>query len=281
MTLTSSQMWLKRRNKVNNIVKDVLLKENLKVNNEKTEHTILIRKNATRNEDKKKIEPWRSVVKLGSMLGDSDDIAHRKQLSNNAMNKMNNVWFKKDKIKVDLRIKMYKTLIKPILLYNSSTWSMSETENNNINAFHRRQLRLILNVKYPETMKNKDIYHKTNEKPISLDIIASRWRLFGHTLRMNEESPAHKAMVYYFSPPTTSSFIGRPRITLPYTLSQDLEKTASNNNVEFNRYGIDRLKSNKDFEKLKLLAKDRNKWKQFSMMIYKTAEAETRISEMN
>ena len=124
MTLTSSQMWLKRRNKVNNIVKDVLLKENLKVNNEKTEHTILIRKNATRNEDKKKIEPWRSVVKLGSMLGDSDDIAHRKQLSNNAMNKMNNVWFKKDKIKVDLRIKMYKTLIKPILLYNSSTWSI-------------------------------------------------------------------------------------------------------------------------------------------------------------
>ena len=90
-------------------------------------------------------------------------------------------------------------------------------------------------------------------------------------------------MVYYFAPSTTSSFKGRPRITLPYTLSPDLEKTASNHNVEFNRYGIDqdRLKSNRFFEKLKVPAKDRNKWKEFSMIIYKTAEAETRISEMN
>ena len=59
---------------------------------EKTEHTALVR-----HAMKEHNEQWRNVIKLGSKLGDSEDIAHRKQLSNNAMGKVNNLWIKKDK----------------------------------------------------------------------------------------------------------------------------------------------------------------------------------------
>ena len=36
-----------------------------------------------------------------------------------------------------------------------------------------------------------------------------------------------------------------------------------------------------DFKKLEVLARDRKEWKALTGMIYKTAEAETRNSEMN
>ena len=143
-------------------------------------HTVLMRKNLERNISKKSkaertkarenAEPWRGVKKLGSKLGDCEDIMNRKQLSNNAMNNMNKIWLKKEK----LRLKMYKSLIKPVLLYNSSTWGLTEEEKKNLNSFHRRQLRKVLNVKYPDTMSNKDMYEKSGEKLISLEILSGR-----------------------------------------------------------------------------------------------------------
>ena len=33
---------------------------------------------------------------------------------------------------------------------------------------------------------------------INEQVIGARWRLFGHTLRMKEDTPARKAMAYYF-----------------------------------------------------------------------------------
>ena len=66
----------------------------------------------------------------------------------------------------------------------------------------------------------------TQEKPLSLEILLRRWRLFGHTLRLNENSPAQKAMFNYFRNSANSKFKGRPRITLPYTLNLDIERTA-------------------------------------------------------
>ena len=279
---------IERKKRINVIIKDMLLQDNLKVNDDKTEHTTLIRKNINtkqiaveRKKEKENIEPWRDVIKLGSKLGDREDIIHRKQLSNNAMDKMNNIWFNSDKIKVELRIKMYKSLIKPILLYNSSTWGLGENDKKDLNAFHRKQLRRILNVKYPDRMKNKEVYNKTNEIPITLEILAGRWRLFGHTLRMNDESPAQKAMFNYFTPSMKPKFRGRPRVTLPSTLNRDLEQNIDKNSEFYRRYEISNIKNVEDLEKLKVLAKDRKEWKNFSEMIYKTAEAETSNSEMN
>ena len=44
-----------------------------------------------RRKDKTNAEPWRNVVKLGSKLGDSEDILYRKEISNIAMNKMSDM----------------------------------------------------------------------------------------------------------------------------------------------------------------------------------------------
>ena len=93
---------------------EILLRDNLKVNNSKTEQIEIFR--GDRN-----TERWRTVKKLGSLLGDTEDIQRRKQLSIASMNRLNNIWFRKDHISEQLRLKLYRTLVKPVLLYNSST----------------------------------------------------------------------------------------------------------------------------------------------------------------
>ena len=84
---------------------------------------------------------------------------------------MNNIWIRKDKIKQTLRLKLYKSIVKPILTYSSGTWSQTKKEEDGLDAFHRKQLRTVLNVKYPVIMKNKIVYRETGEEILSIEIL--------------------------------------------------------------------------------------------------------------
>ena len=79
----------------------------------KTEHAQIERGNTD-------TELWGNVKKLESLLGDKEDINRRKQLSIISMNKYERLWIKKEHLNEHLRIEIYKKLIKPVLLYNSS-----------------------------------------------------------------------------------------------------------------------------------------------------------------
>ena len=73
-------------------------------------------------------ESWRNTKKLGSLLGSSEDIMRRKQLSIAATRNLDNIWIRNTSIRKTTRIKLYKTLIKPILLYNCGTWGITKSE---------------------------------------------------------------------------------------------------------------------------------------------------------
>ena len=76
-------------------VQRTLHRYNLKVNINKTEKTSL-----SKNED-----AWRSTKKVGSLMGDKEDVDRRKQLSNAALYKLKNIWIGKDKINHNIKIK--------------------------------------------------------------------------------------------------------------------------------------------------------------------------------
>ena len=69
-------------------VSEILKKFNLLVNNDKTEYTTLSRKKSKQEEE------WRKVKKVGSLLGDEEDIERRKQLATVAMIKLQPIWLK-------------------------------------------------------------------------------------------------------------------------------------------------------------------------------------------
>ncbi|GFR91455.1 endonuclease-reverse transcriptase [Elysia marginata] len=166
----------------------VLEKYNLQVNVDKTEFT-----NLSRGETN-----WQITKKVGTLIGDQEDIERRKQLSSAALVKLKNVWFKGDKITKNTKLKLYKALVKSVLTYNCGTWAPTQSQEERLNAFHRKQLKKVLNIKYPVKITNSSLYNKCNERPLSIFILESRWRLFGHILRRDSQIPANQAMSGYF-----------------------------------------------------------------------------------
>ena len=205
---------------------------------------------------------WRKTKKVGSLIGDTEDIERRKQLSNVALHKLKNVWISKDKIKREIKIKLYKSLVKSILIYNCGTWALTQAEANKLDTFHRKQLRNILDIHYPTLISNKSLYKTCNETPLSAQIVESRWRLFGHILRRDNDIPANKAMQAYFNALTTK-FRGRPSTTLPIILNKELSQA----------FPQMKLKTTKDLQNLQSLAQDRGNWKSLTGRITEFAQA--------
>ncbi|GFR61933.1 transcriptional adapter 2-alpha [Elysia marginata] len=85
----------------------VLEKYNLQVNVDKTEFTNLSRGETI----------WQTTKKVGTLIGDQEDIERRKQLSSAALVKLKNVWLKGDKITKYTKLKLYKALVKIIRDY--------------------------------------------------------------------------------------------------------------------------------------------------------------------
>ena len=127
-----------------NEIQETLHKYQLKVNTDKTEFTAL----------SKNKEDWKNAKKVGSLIGDLEDVERRKQLSTAALNKLYHVWMKGNKLKTTTKIQLYKSLVKSILLCNCSTWALTLTEDEKINAFHRKQLKKVLNIKFPVKITN-------------------------------------------------------------------------------------------------------------------------------
>ena len=150
----------------------------------KTEHTQIERGN---NET----ELWRNVKKLGSLLLGNNSII--------SMNKYETLWITKEHLNKHLRIELYKKLIKPVLLYNSSTWGLTANDELKLDTFHRKQLRRKIDKRCPNKISNAKLYEKCKTCPISLQITELRWQKVGHILRLDQNTTAYTSMLYYFS----------------------------------------------------------------------------------
>ncbi len=235
-------------------VEQELAKVNLLVNKDKTEHTIIKRSDN---------EHWRKIKKVGSLLGDKEDISRRKQLASAALCKLSAIWKRSENIKQHIRLNIYRALVKSILLYNSGTWALTKDEERKLDSFHRKQLRIVLGIRYPTIISNKSLYEKTKEIPLSLTVLENRWRLFGHILRLDQNAPCNKAMISYFKEQSKKRR-GRPRTTIVTTLRRDLKRETSHLG----------LNTSEDLEKLRDTAQNRDLWKSLTSALYRAAQAE-------
>ena len=101
---------------------------------------------------------------------------------------------------------------------------MTKNQEEHLDAFHRKQLRKVLGIRYPTKISNSSLYKKTEETRLSTTIREARWKLLGHVLRWDKSISANKAMGFYFSKRGEKGFRGRRVTTLPVTLVRDLEQ---------------------------------------------------------
>ena len=88
-------------NEMERIAPDCLAEWSLQINAAKTERTCV-----SRQVDRTH-EPWCTTRKLGSLLGDVEDVARRMQLANVSFRKMWTFWFRGAQISLHLRLRLY------------------------------------------------------------------------------------------------------------------------------------------------------------------------------
>ena len=242
-------------NKIKDIANPTLNKHSLKVNDDKWEITKIRRG----NEDEEKA--WRNTKKLGSLLGDNEDMKNRIALTKGVMNQLEKVWPSR-KISQKQRINIFKSIAKMILTYNMSTWGMTKAQEEHLNRAHRKMLRTVVGDK---RMKNEPLYEHCKEKVLSSEMREARWRAFGHMLRLDQKVPAQQAMNYYFHVPLKAKkYSGRRRSTLPVCIDNDLKETAKTAQIP-----VQQFSSRQDLDKLRSIAADREAWKALSKQVTK------------
>ena len=258
-------------------IEPVLGESSLFTNKDKTEYTKL-----KRDKDRNK-ETWRNSKKVGSLIGDAEDVKRRKQLASAALNKLQKLWKYKKKTKRNTKIKAYKALVKPVLLYNCSTWGLTKNERDKLDAFHRKQLKKVLNIKWPTKITNSSLYKITYEEPISITCKRARWALFGHILRRDIGIPANQAMLFYFSDLKNPGFPGAKRTTLPITLNEDLaELSIPPPHLTDHTYTVRRtFCCTEDLEELRTLAADRQAWRNIIHALCKPGKVEAGDEDMS
>jgi exonuclease III len=214
---------------------------NLQVNKDKTERHRIHR------ESIKQL----SAKKLGSRLTDTEDLKFRSIQAQAAMAQLYKVWNSVKHISIDTKLRVYQAFIIPVLTYNLAASGASDTKLEQLESLQRRFLRRMLNIYYPVRISNQALYSRCNVKRISTIVTTARWKLFGHLLRQPSQTPANKIMEAYFSSQEIK-YRGRRNISLPILLHRDLQH-------------IHRaLKTTKDLQDLRNIARNRRAWKRIS-----------------
>ena len=179
--VSTSSAWLAQ---LERLTATVLKQWNLHVNAEKTEHTKL-----TRQQDRVS-EEWRMTKKLGSLIGDGEDITRRKQLATASYRAMYSLWKRRTLVREELRLRLYNAFVIPVLLYNSGTWAPTSVAEAQLDSFHRRQLRSLIGIRWPQTISNAALYKRCKAQPISnfvrlAIIMETLWPYTAHAWRMS------------------------------------------------------------------------------------------------
>ena len=217
---------------------------NLLVNVDKTERITI------GHQDLSADQSYRTTRKLGSLLGVEEDVNRRIQLAFQALNKLEAMWKHRSLVAQKIRVDAYRALVESVLMYNCGTWALTEALSDKLDRCQRKMIRRVLGLKWSDRVTNINLYARCGISPASLQVVNARWRLFGHTLRMNEGSPARKAMAFYFMHDKSMSGRGGNRVTLPTALSNDYYSM-------FGKY----VKTSAEYNNLVRVAQNRDAWK--------------------
>lgn len=167
------------------VIPDRLKNRNLTINTSKTEEYTI--NHANRNSS------WKTCRYLGTLLDTESDIQRRKRLALAAFTKLKPA-LRDRKLQLKLKIRIFDALVSSIFLYNAELWTLTSTLNKSIDTFQRKLLRWTMNIRYPQTMTNEEVYRKTDLTKWSEVIQTRRLRWFGHMARLPPRTPIRRVL---------------------------------------------------------------------------------------
>jgi hypothetical protein len=145
-----------------------------------------------------------------------------------------------------MKVKIYKTIILPVILYGCETWSLTLREEHRLRVFENRVLRRIFGPKRDEVtgewrkLHNEELHNLYSYPDIIRQVKSRQMRWVGHVARMGEERKVYKVLA---GKPEGKRPLGRPRHRWEDGIRMDLR--------EIGLGGVDWIR----------LAQDRDRWR--------------------
>ena len=216
----------------------------LKIHKKKTKiprlNTICERPIMVEGEGIEELESFRYLCSIVDTRGGTEaDVKTRISKARAAFHILKNVW-KSRVIGKTSQIRLFNTNVKSVLLYGAETWRMNKTTLKRIQTFVNQYLRKILVIQWMDKVGNKDLWERTNQVQIEIEILKRRWGWFGHTLRKPNSNITRPALTL---DPQGKRKRGRPKNTWRRDLEVDITQTGLS------------------WKQLERIAQDRRRWR--------------------
>ena len=126
-----------------------------------------------------------------------------------------------------LKIKIYRNIILPVVLYGCKTWSLTLREERRLRVFENRVLRRVFGPKRDEVtgewrkLHNEELSDRYYLRYIVRVVKSRRMRWAGHVARKGEGRGVHRVLV---GKPEEKRPLGRPRLRLEDNIKMDLQE---------------------------------------------------------
>ena len=125
--------------------------------------------------------------------GGSRDIKNRLQKARGAFQRLRKVWEARG-IGRGTKMRLFKTLVRPVLLYGCETWKITKADERRLNSFQCQCLRRILRIRWQQRISNNRVVEMADINNISCEITRRRWNWLGHVLRREDENNCFTAL---------------------------------------------------------------------------------------
>ena len=88
-------------------------------------------------------------------------------------------------IKLSTKLKVYKTVVRTSLLYGCETWTLYRQQIKQLECFHMRSLRRIMDIRWKDKVTNLQVLDRANAVSIEALLLKAQLRWTGHVIRMD------------------------------------------------------------------------------------------------
>nr|VZI52931.1 unnamed protein product [Spirometra erinaceieuropaei] len=128
---------------------------------------------------------------LGSTLSRNtkidDEVANRISKASQAFGRLRSTVWNRHGLQLSTKLKMYKAVILPTLLYGAETWTVYTRQARRLNHFHLSCLRRILRLNWQDRIPDTEELERTGILSIYAILRQMQLRWSGHLVRMDDE----------------------------------------------------------------------------------------------
>ena len=118
------------------------------------------------------------------------------------------------------KLRLYRTLIVPVLLYGCQTWKVNKGDDRAVDVFDNKCLRRILQIQWQDHASTEELLllERANMKLMTKEVKQRRWKMIGHILKQDQNSDCNIAMTWA---PEGKRRRARPKTTWRQTVEKE------------------------------------------------------------